>query len=119
MTSEPMLYYFDSSEFDCKETGENNMNPRFLRKVDEFRAALGHPLVVLSGYRSPQHSLEEHKKTPGTHAQGIAVDVVIPNGTLMRKAVTLALRMQFNGIGVNKGSLHLDDRDSTPVMWGY
>jgi hypothetical protein len=31
----------------------------------------------------------------------------------------LALKMQFNGIGVNKGSLHLDDRDAHPVMWGY
>lgn len=95
------------------------MSPTFLRRLDEFRGALGCPLVVLSGYRSPNHSLEEHKAKPGTHAQGIAADLRMPDGIIMRKAVALALKMQFNGIGVNKGSLHLDDRDAHPVMWGY
>jgi len=113
------LYHFDISEFDCKETGENLMQPSYLVKIDKFRDALGCPLRVISGYRSPLHSLEEHKKVPGVHAQGIAGDYYIPDGVTMRKAVALALKMGFGGIGVNHRSLHLDDRTDTPVMWGY
>jgi hypothetical protein len=30
-----------------------------------------------------------------------------------------ALKMNFGGIGVAKGFVHVDDRKTTPVMWTY
>jgi cell division protein FtsX len=32
---------------------------------------------------------------------------------------TTALDMEFGGIGAGRGYVHVDDRQSTPVSWGY
>ena len=73
------MKYFSLLEFDCKETGENNMKPEFLEKLDTLRHYCGLPFVITSGYRSPNHPLEAIKEIPGTHAQGIAADIKITN----------------------------------------
>ena len=85
--------YFKVSDFDCQETGENEMDLEFIRKLDELRSACGWPFIVTSGYRSAQHSLEVKKERPGTHS--------------------------FNGIGVAKTFVHVDTRTTTPVLWCY
>ena len=57
--------YFNVSDFDCQETGENEMSLDFIGKLDHLRAVLGWPMVVTSGYRSPNHSLERSKPNGG------------------------------------------------------
>ena len=84
--------YFKVSDFDCQETGENEMDLEFIRKLDELRSACGWPFIVTSGYRSAQHSLEVQTERPGTHTQGI---------------------------GVAKTFVHVDTRTTTPVLWCY
>jgi len=120
--STPMrpLKYFKKSEFDCKETGENQMSECFLYRLDELRHRLGFPLVVLSGFRSTTHSLERNKPNGGgAHTRGVAVDLLV-RGPHMRKLVQEAIKMEFTGIGVNNGSVHLDDDDRLYLtMWGY
>ena len=74
------MKYFKLSEFNCKETGENNMQPDFLKKIDKLREACGFPFIINSGYRSPRHSIEAKKPKPGTHAQGIAADIRVQGG---------------------------------------
>lgn len=111
--------YFKTSDFDCQETGENEMDPEFIRKVDELRSALGRPLIVTSGYRSPTHSLEAKKEKPGTHAQGIACDIKVSNGAERRALVKQAFYLGFTGIGVAKTFVHVDTRTTTPVLWAY
>ena len=54
--------YFKITDFDCQETGENEMKPHFVRKLDDLREKCGFPFYVTSGYRSPNHSLEKIKK---------------------------------------------------------
>ena len=115
-----MLKHFELSEFDCQETGENQMSSAFLHRLDELRTRCGFPFVILSGYRSPKHSLEKNKLEPGSHAKGVAADIYCPDGVSMRKLVLEAIKMQFEGIGVNNRSVHLDDmKRAVPVMWGY
>jgi hypothetical protein len=48
------MKYFKLSDFDCQETGENEMNEDFLIKLDELRHLSGFPFIVTSGYRSTQ-----------------------------------------------------------------
>ena len=114
------LRYFKPSEWDCPETGENRMKESHMRRMDELRHRVGFPLVVISGYRSPRHSLERDKVGgPGFHSEGVATDVAC-RGPHMRKLVLEALKMGFTGIGVNKGSVHLDDgKRVIDTMWGY
>ena len=87
--------------------------------LDEFRDECGFPLQVTSGYRAPTHPIEAAKKAPGWHSKGRAVDFYIPDGVRMRRALELAVRAGFPGIGVGNHLLHLDIRDTTPVVWGY
>ncbi len=113
------MKYFKLSEFDCQETGENKMNSEFLIKLDLLRKACGFPLVVTSGYRSPSHSIEAKKFKPGTHAEGIAADLKAVDGWHKRRIVEEAIALGFNGIGIAKSFVHVDDRKTAPVIWQY
>jgi len=111
--------YFKTEDFNCQETGENEMDPEFIRKLDELRSAVGRPLYVTSGYRSPRHSIEAKKSQPGTHAQGIACDIAVANGVERRQLVKQAFYLGFTGIGVAKTFIHVDTRETDPVLWVY
>jgi len=111
--------YFNLSDFDCQETSENEMCPEFLSKLDNLRDVCGFPFIVTSGYRSPSHSIESKKAKPGTHAQGIASDIKVNNGMERYLIVKNAVEMGFNGIGIAKTFIHVDNRTSSPVMWSY
>jgi len=75
------MQYFNIKEFDCQETGANDMNPFFLEKLDQLRHKCGFPFSITSGYRDPSHSIEARKTRPGTHARGIAADIHINSGS--------------------------------------
>ena len=111
--------YFKVEDFDCQETGENDMEPDFIDQLDDLREACGFPFIVTSGYRSPLHSIEKRKATPGTHAQGIAADIKVSGGQQRRLIVEKALELGFGGIGIAKGFVHVDIRCSKEVMWCY
>lgn len=111
--------YFKIEDFDCQETGENDMEPDFIDQLDDLREACGFPFIVTSGYRSPLHSIEKRKATPGTHAQGIAADIKVSGGQQRRLIVEKALELGFGGIGIAKGFVHVDIRCSKEVMWCY
>jgi len=113
------LKYFKLSDFDCQETGENEMNEDFLIKLDSLRHECGFPFIVTSGYRSPQHSIEMRKAKAGTHSKGIASDIKINNGAEGYVIVSKAIQMGFKGIGVAKTFIHLDARKTMPVIWSY
>ncbi len=111
--------YFKLSDFNCQETGENEMDIEFIRKLDQLRENCGFPFIITSGYRSPNHSIEAAKAKPGTHAQGIAADIKVTGGAQRMAIIRNASIMGFNGIGVAKGFVHVDTRETTPVAWKY
>jgi uncharacterized protein YcbK (DUF882 family) len=111
--------YFNIDEFNCQETGENNISEEFVARLDELREACGFSFTVTSGYRSPEHSIEKRKAKAGTHAQGIAADIKVSGGAQRRIIVEEALKLGFNGIGVAKTFVHVDIRETTPVIWCY
>lgn len=111
--------YFKTEDFDCQETGQNNMKEEFIHALDELREACGFPFIVTSGYRSPEHSIEKRKAKPGTHAQGIAADIRVNGGNQRYKIIEMAHKQGFGGIGVAKTFVHVDIREGTPVLWVY
>ena len=113
------LRFFKLSEFDCQHTGKNEMDPRFVQRLDILRTKCAFPFKITSGYRDPSHPEEAKKAKPGTHAQGIAADIKITNGADRFKLVQQALLLGFTGIGVAKTFVHVDLRDTTPVIWTY
>ena len=112
--------YFALSEFNCQETNENEMKEEFLKKLDHLREACGFPFVITSGYRSTNHSNERNKTNGGgTHTKGIAADIRALSGTERYTIVKHALALGFTGVGVAKSFVHLDIRDTVPVIWTY
>ena len=114
------MKHFKVEEFDCTHTGKNEMDKDFLAKVDLLRSACGFPFDITSGYRDLTHPYECHKpKGGGTHTKGIAADVHVSGGVQRRRIVEEALRLGFTGIGVAKSFVHVDTRNTVPVIWVY
>ncbi len=120
--------YFTQYEFKCSHTGECDMDPEFIRKLNELRTAFGKPMKITSGYRHTTHPIERKKKTPGAHTTGQAADIAVSREDafhLLRIALNTGV---FNGIGIQqKGSgrfIHLDTLITTstrprPTVWSY
>ena len=113
------MKYFKIKEFDCQETGNNQMDTRFLELLDELRHKCDFPFHITSGYRDPKHSIEAKKDKPGTHTQGIAADIRSISASERYTLLFTAFNMGFNGIGIAKTFIHVDIRDTTPVVWTY
>ena len=112
------LQYFKITDFDCQETGENNMQEEFLLKLDALRHICKFPFNITSGYRSPKHSIESKKSKPGTHSEGIAADILVTSSAQKYEIVKQAMLLGFNGIGVAKTFIHVDIRKHS-TMWSY
>lgn len=120
MRKEHKYKYFKIDDFNCQETLENEMKPQFIHALDHLREACGFPFYITSGYRSANHSIEKAKKTPGTHAQGIAADIYVNGGQQRMQIVRHACALNFKGIGVAKGFVHVDLRGGDKsVLWCY
>ena len=112
--------YFKLSDFDCQETGENEMDEGFIQKLDHLREVCGFPFHITSGYRSPNDRREDEKEVGGTQARGIGADMYVDGGRQRMQIVRHACAMGFVGIGVAKAFVHVDMRDDfKPVLWCY
>lgn len=118
---------FSPEEFRCKGSGRMEMNVDFLDRLQALRTAFGKPMIITSGYRSPEHNKAVSSTgSDGPHTTGRAVDVAV-SGADAVKLVGLAIQMGFTGIGVKqKGPhagrfIHLDDLTAgpRPGMWSY
>jgi zinc D-Ala-D-Ala carboxypeptidase len=114
--------YFKISDFDCQETGENEMDTDFVKALDHLRHVCEFPFIITSGYRSPNHSIETAKvaagKKLGTHAQGIAADIKVSGGAQRLAIVKHASAMGMS-VGVAKTFVHIDTRKTEPMCWCY
>jgi|21_taG_2_1085346.scaffolds.fasta_scaffold37880_2 uncharacterized protein YcbK (DUF882 family) len=111
--------HFSHNELKCKETGENEIDPRALSMLEELRVKWGKPMTLNSAYRSPNHSVEKKKAKAGTHAQGIAFDIrTVPNE--QPELIKLAMEVGFKGFGFHKSFLHVDARKQDHISaWYY
>lgn len=115
---------FSEQEFLCQETGTLSVDEDFLDRLQALRTEFGRPMVITSGYRSPEHSVEARKPTPGRHSSGIAVDVRARAADAW-DLVELAVKFGFYGIGVSQREgrprfVHLDTRPySERAIWSY
>jgi len=110
--------YFKIEDFDCQETGENEISVDFIHALDQLREACKFPFIVTSGYRSKNHSIEKRKASPGTHAQGIAADIRVSGGAQRLAIVKHALAMGMS-VGVAKTFVHVDIRKTPAMCWCY
>lgn len=111
--------YFQLDDFACSETGQNGIHWEFVEALDDLRGVCGFPFIITSGFRSADHSVEVVKEKPGQHNSGVACDIKVSNGAERHAIVKNAIALGFTGIGVAKSFVHVDRRDSAPLIWTY
>lgn len=111
----------------CSHCGECHMNQAFMSKLDALRDLYGHPIMLTSGYRCPDHPVEARKSKSGAHTTGKAVDIACSREEAYH-ILEVAMRLKFAGIGINQRGaarfIHLDDADPDyrrprPTIWSY
>jgi len=122
------LRHFELKEFACKHCGQVKMDDGFLVLLDELRDRVGHPIVISSGYRCPEHNCAVSTTGPnGPHTTGHAADLAV-RGYVAKTVLRVASILPFTGIGVNqKGTsrfIHLDNLPEIPGrprpwVWSY
>jgi uncharacterized protein YcbK (DUF882 family) len=114
---------FTKSEFDCKATGENNMQHEFMEKLQAIRKDFGRGITVTSGFRSVKHPIEARKThSNGEHTQGFCADIMCITGADRFTLINLALKHGITRIGVAKTFLHLGIGGKglpNNVIWEY
>lgn len=114
---------FSKEEFDCKHTGENNMQHEFMQKLQNIRKVYGKSMKVTSGFRSTKHPIEAKKThSNGEHTQGTCADIYCDNGSDRFKLITLAIANGVTRIGIAKNFLHLGIGGKglpNNVIWEY
>jgi len=124
---------FSRKELECRETGECLLCEDMMDALQQLRWALGSPLVITSGYRSPKHSIEAAKIAKGgprgAHTTGKAVDIACDRA-FAYQVLSSALRAGFTGIGIQQKGvsrfIHLDYirpgdgfHVPRPSIWSY
>ncbi len=114
---------FTKAEFDCKATGENNMQHEFMEKLQAIRKEYGKSMTVTSGFRSVKHPVEAKKThSHGEHTQGMCADIACSNGSDRFQLIQLSLKHGITRIGIAKTFLHLGiGGKNLPnnVVWEY
>jgi zinc D-Ala-D-Ala carboxypeptidase len=74
--------YFKPAEIACRGTGMillTNESRDALQRLDALREAMGHPLIVTSGFRTEQHNKNVGGARASKHMHGIAFDISMAN----------------------------------------
>lgn len=109
------LQYFRPQELACKGTGALIVHAQSGARLDSFRALLGRPCSVVSGYRSRAHNKNVGGAPNSYHLKGRAFDIAYDNAEVGWEMLDAARRVGFTGLGFYKTFLHLDT--GPPRLW--
>ncbi|HWR41832.1 YcbK family protein [Sporomusa sp.] len=110
-----MSKYFSESELACKCCGQlpaGGMGERLLQVLDAIREAVGSPVSLSCAYRCPEHNAEVGGVPNSYHIQGIAADVLVPDGMSVDELASIAEQCGAKGIGryYSQEFVHVDTR---------
>jgi hypothetical protein len=89
---------FTPAEVACRGTGRLMVDERAMDALQDLRTRLGKPVMVTSGYRTPERNREIRGNPRSLHMQGQAFDVSMQNHD-PELFVRTARAVGFNGIG--------------------
>ena len=100
---------FSPAEIACRGTGQLKLHPEALDKLQALRDRLGKPLIVRSGYRSPEHNRNVGGASRSKHMDGAAFDIAMSNHDPVAFEAA-AREVGFLGFGFypRSGFIHID-----------
>jgi len=116
-----LVPHFSVEEMACKCCGRCQMDVDFMEMLEHYRLDLDMPLRITSGYRCEEHNAKVGGKSGSQHLIGHAADIDWRDFDAARRhhMVKTAMEHGFNGIGIAKDFLHLDDRLRSEALWTY
>ena len=100
---------FSPAEIACRGTGKLLVNEAALDMLQALRVRLGKPLIVLSGYRSPEQNRAVGGAKASKHLEGIAFDIAMANHDPEAfEAAARAAGFQGFGFYPRSGFMHID-----------
>jgi len=100
---------FNLTEVQSPDTGEVKVSPQLMGMLQHLRDKLGSPLIITSGYRTPEHNRKSGGAKDSYHLRGLAADVRSNH----RSLTTIQRHAYAVGFGAaviysKKGFIHLD-----------
>ena len=88
------------------------------QQLEQLRALVGKPVVILSGYRCPEHNRKVDGAPMSQHTLGLAADVMVKGMTpgQIKRAAERVARFNAGGIGLYRTWVHVDIR-GTHARW--
>lgn len=110
--------FFDSKEFASRDGAESPYGPMQVQEplielLNAIRRDYGKPIVVTSGYRSPDHNREVGGVANSYHVQGLAADIrpVEANKDDLPLLRDICIRLNgTGGVGIYDTFVHVDVR---------
>lgn len=108
--------FFDSKEFASRDGapspyGPMNVKQELVDFLNQLRLRFGKPLVVTSGYRSPEHNKAVGGVANSYHTQGLAADIRPEDQKDLPALWELCRRLNVTGgVGVYDTFVHVDRR---------
>jgi hypothetical protein len=89
-------------------------------KLDRARELFGYPIVITSGFRTPEHNEEIGGTKDSEHIFGRAVDIQAPTDPYVREKLCWALGLAgFSRLEICKRHFHVDVSKTkpSPCFW--
>lgn len=108
--------FFDSKEFASRDGAPSPYGPMNVRQelvdfLNQLRLRFGKPLVVTSGYRSPEHNKAVGGVANSYHTQGLAADIRPEDQKNLPALWELCRRLNVTGgVGIYDTFVHVDRR---------
>lgn len=109
---------FKLSEFQCKDGSHLvKVDSQLLNKLQRLRDKLDKPIIINSGYRTPDYNRKVGGAKNSLHLEGKAADIIV-NGISPNRLSKQAEKIGFNGIGIYETFLHVDTRNKKTKWYG-
>lgn len=98
------------------------VSPALIEALEEIRARVGQPLIILSGYRPPDYNRAVGAKSDSTHVDGLAADICCTGLTTEDlRDICNEVIGQSGGVGYYSKSkyVHVDVRGQKARWSGY
>jgi uncharacterized protein YcbK (DUF882 family) len=105
--------HFNRQDFACRCCGRVLVDPSLVEALETLHGLADAPVIVLCGYRCPEHNRRVGGRPASQHLLGTAADIRIPglNPQAMYELALRVARFAEGGIGVyDRDFLHVDVR---------
>jgi len=124
MSDEKLSTNFNLSEFQCKDGSvmpsavRINIKRLVASILQPLRDAVGKPITIMSGYRSPAYNRKIGGARHSQHMLGTAADIKIKGMTPKQVADKIELLFAPGGLGRYPSFTHVDIRQGRKARWG-